>query len=95
LRKRICVQVSLILKAIKQAEANTRDAEPLRVLIPLAGSESDANTLRVWTEFGKRSAEITLLHVHPGFDEEQYPDFRAVMSEADRTEGQIQEDCAY
>jgi phosphoglycerate kinase len=71
-------------------QSATKAAESLRILIPLAGSESDANALRVGAEFGKRSAEITLLHVRPGFDEEQYPDFAAVMSEADKAEGRMQ-----
>jgi phosphoglycerate kinase len=74
--------------ALRQSAGKT--AEPLRLLIPLAGLETDVNALRVGAEFGKRSAEITLLLVRPGFDEEQYPDFRAVMSEADRTGGQIE-----
>ena len=74
--------------ALRQSAAKT--SEPLRILIPLAGLETDANALRVGAEFGKSSAEITLLHVRPGFDEELYTDFRAVMSEADRTGGRIQ-----
>lgn len=67
-------------------------AKPLRILIPLHGSESDAKALRVGAEFGRASAEITLLHVRPGFDKEQYPDFAAAMSEADRAEGRTQSD---
>ena len=67
-------------------------AEPLRILIPLYGSKGDAKALRVGAEFGGTGAEITLLHVRPGFDEEQYPDFRAALSEADRSEGRTQSD---
>jgi phosphoglycerate kinase len=79
------------LPAIDALEQSaTKADEPFRILIPLGGSKSDANALRVGTQFGMPSAEITLLHVRPGFDEEQFPDFAAAMSESDRAEGRSQ-----
>lgn len=63
-------------------QSGAKAAERLRILIPLDGSERDANALRVGANFGKRSAEILLLHVRPGLDEERYPDFAAAKSQA-------------
>jgi phosphoglycerate kinase len=63
-------------------QSGAQAAERLRILIPLDGSKRDAIALRVGAEFGKRSAEILLMHLRPGFDEESYPDFAAARSEA-------------
>jgi nucleotide-binding universal stress UspA family protein len=74
--------------ALNQSAAKA--AEALRILIPLDGSQSDASAIRVGAEFGRRSAEIVLMHVRPGFDEERYPDFAADVAEATRAEGRNQ-----
>ncbi|HXG64418.1 MAG TPA: phosphoglycerate kinase, partial [Blastocatellia bacterium] len=64
--------------------------EPPRVLIPLGSPDSDVSALRVAAELGKGGAEIYLLHVQPGFDEERHADIAKVKSEAERLEKRMQ-----
>jgi len=58
--------------------------ERSRVLIPLDGSNSDISTLNVAAESVTREAEIVLLHIRLGPDEERYPDVIAAMSQSER-----------
>jgi nucleotide-binding universal stress UspA family protein len=69
------------------AEAKTGPVprEPLRILIPLSGADSDASALHVAADMAPRDAEFFLLHARSGPDEERYPDFRRA-SEAERFE---------
>jgi nucleotide-binding universal stress UspA family protein len=71
-------------------EAETDAREPVRILIPLSGADSDTNALHVAAEMAPRDAEFFLLHARSGPDEEQYPDFRNGMSEAERFERSVE-----
>jgi len=64
---------------------NATPREPLRILIPLSGADSDASALHVAAEMAPRDAEFFLLHARSGPDEERYPDFKRA-SEAERFE---------
>jgi phosphoglycerate kinase len=55
-----------------------------RVLIPLNGSDRDTGALRAAAELAARDAEIILLHVRSGPDEEEYPGIIAIMSAAEK-----------
>jgi phosphoglycerate kinase len=61
-----------------------------RVLIPLDGSDRDVETLRAATGILPRNAQLFLLHVRSGLDEEQHPDVAAALSEADRLERRLE-----
>jgi nucleotide-binding universal stress UspA family protein len=61
-----------------------------RVLIPLDGSERDVETLGAATGILPRNAQLFLLHVRSGLDEEQYPDVAAALSDADRLERRLE-----
>jgi nucleotide-binding universal stress UspA family protein len=50
--------------------------EPIRILIPLSGADSDTSALHVAVEIAPRDAEFFLLHARSGPDEERYPDFK-------------------
>ena len=63
--------------------AHRAKPQPCRILIPLDGSDTDFDALdAVWTL--PRDAQLFLLHVRPGLDEEQYPDVIDALSETDR-----------
>lgn len=64
--------------------------EPLRVLIPLNGSDSDESLLNTAAQMVGHDAAIFLLHVREGLDEEQYPDFNAAMTAAERYKRRIE-----
>jgi nucleotide-binding universal stress UspA family protein len=70
-----------------RTDALTR--EPLRILIPLSGADSDASALHVAAEMAPRDAEFFLLHAISGPDDERYPDFKRA-SEAERFERGIE-----
>jgi nucleotide-binding universal stress UspA family protein len=65
-------------------------AEPARVLIPLNGSERDTQALHAATEAMARDAQIFLLHVRSGPDEEQYPDIGAGLNESEKLARRIE-----
>ena len=60
------------------------------VLIPLNGSKRDAISLHAAAELTARDAEIVLLHVRPGPDEENYPDLVLGLDRAEKMERQIE-----
>jgi phosphoglycerate kinase len=64
--------------------------KPFRVLIPLSGSERDVSSLEAAADTVASRAEIVLLHVRSGLDEEQYPDLGARLSETERLEHRIE-----
>ena len=57
-----------------------------RILIPLDGSDRDLDALDAATGILPRNAQLFLLHVRSGVDEEQYPDVVAARTDADRLE---------
>jgi phosphoglycerate kinase len=63
---------------------------PSCVLIPLNGSERDAISLHAVAELTVRDAEIVLLHVRPGPDEENYPDLVLGRNRGEKLERQIE-----
>jgi phosphoglycerate kinase len=65
-------------------QANEAKREPSRVLIPLSGSERDISSLHAAAGVVARDAKIFLLYVRSGWDEEQYPDLAAGLSEAEK-----------
>jgi nucleotide-binding universal stress UspA family protein len=69
--------------------SNRAPREPLRILIPLSGADSDASALHVAAEMAPRDAEFFLLHPRSGPDDERYPDFKRA-SEAERFERGIE-----
>lgn len=70
-----------------RTDALTR--EPLRILIPLSGADSDTSAVHLAAEMAPRDAEFFLLHARSGPDEERYPDFKRA-SEAERFERSIE-----
>ena len=64
--------------------------EPFRVLIPLNGSERDASSLHAAAALVSPGAEISLLHVRSGPDEEQYPDLARGLSQTEKLEQRIE-----
>jgi universal stress protein family protein len=64
--------------------------KPLRILIPLDGSDADASALNVMAQMATPDMEILLLHVRSGPDEELYPDLIAALSEAEKFERRIE-----
>jgi len=71
-------------------QASEAKPEPFRVLIPLNGSDRDASSLHAAAELVSPDAEISLLHVRPGPDEEQYPDLALGLSETEKLERRIE-----
>jgi phosphoglycerate kinase len=63
--------------------AHRAKPKPCRVLIPLNGLDTDFDALDAVRTL-PRDAQLSLLHVHPGLDEEQYPDVIDALSEAER-----------
>jgi nucleotide-binding universal stress UspA family protein len=63
---------------------------PSCVLIPLSGSERDAISLHAVAELTARDAEIVLLHVRPGPDEENYPDLVSGLDRGEKLERQLE-----
>ena len=59
---------------------------PSRILIPLNGSDRDTHALHAAAEIVAPDAEILLLHVRSGPDEEEYPGLSAVLSAAEKLE---------
>jgi phosphoglycerate kinase len=57
--------------------------EQVRVLIPLDGYAGDTRALHAMADMAAPDAELILLHVRPGPDEERYPDLSAALSEAE------------
>jgi phosphoglycerate kinase len=70
--------------------AGAAERNPGCVLIPLNGSERDAISLHAVAELAARDAELVLLHVRPGPDEEKYPDIALGLDRADRLQRQIE-----
>jgi 3-phosphoglycerate kinase/nucleotide-binding universal stress UspA family protein len=64
--------------------------DPHRILIPLDGSDSDANLIETAARVVTENAQVFLLHVRQGPDEEQYPDFVAAMSEAEKYQRRVE-----
>jgi phosphoglycerate kinase len=62
----------------------------LHILIPLDGSEDDLVALREAAAIAASDAEIFLLHVRSGPDEEQRPDLVAALGPAERFERRIE-----
>ena len=71
-------------------QADKAKAKPSRVLIPLNGSDRDTSALHAAAEIVARDAEIVLLHVRSGPDEEQYPGLIEILSAAERLERRIE-----
>jgi phosphoglycerate kinase len=63
---------------------------PSCVLIPLNGSERDAVSLHAVAELTARDAEIVLLHVRPGPDEDKYADLVSGLNRAEKLERQLE-----
>jgi phosphoglycerate kinase len=63
---------------------------PFRILIPLDGSERDLASLHAAAELAARNAEIVLLHVRSGPDEEEYPGVIDIMSQSEKLERRIE-----
>jgi phosphoglycerate kinase len=72
------------------SRASEAKPEPFRVLIPLNGSDRDASSLHAAAELVSPDAEISLLHVRPGPDAEQYPDLALGLSETEKLERRIE-----
>jgi phosphoglycerate kinase len=72
------------------SQAEQVKPKPFRILIPLNGSDRDTNAVHAAAEVVARNAEIVLLHVRPGPDEEQYPGLIAIMNEAERFERRME-----
>jgi phosphoglycerate kinase len=70
--------------------AGAAERNPACVLIPLNGSERDAISLHAVAELAARDAELVLLHVRPGPDEEKYPDIALGLDRADKLQHQIE-----
>jgi nucleotide-binding universal stress UspA family protein len=68
---------------------------PVRILIPLSGSESDTIALRAAEEMVPRGAELFLLHVRSGPDEERYPALIDGLSGAQRFKRRIESECIF
>jgi phosphoglycerate kinase len=71
-------------------EAAKTKPKPSRVLIPLNGSDRDTRALQAAAEIVAPDAEILLLHVRSGPDEEQYPGLTAILSVAERLQRRIE-----
>jgi len=65
-------------------------AEPCRILIPLHGKDSDTSIVKAAARMATHDAEIFLLHVRAGFDEEQYPDLAATMTVPERYKRRVE-----
>jgi nucleotide-binding universal stress UspA family protein len=63
---------------------------PSCILIPLNGSERDVISLHAAAELTARDAEIVLLHVRSGPDEENYPDLVLGLDRAEKLERQLE-----
>jgi nucleotide-binding universal stress UspA family protein len=61
-----------------------------RVLIPLDGTDGDTSAAQVAVEMVPRDAEIFLLHMRSGPDEDRYPALAEALSEAERFERRIE-----
>ncbi len=72
------------------SQAEQVKPKPFRILIPLNGSDRDTNAVHAAAEVVARNAEIVLLHVRPGPDEEQYPGIIEIMNEAERFERRME-----
>jgi phosphoglycerate kinase len=72
------------------SHASEQRSRPSRILIPLNGSDRDLSALHAAADVVARDAELVLLHVRRGPDEEQYPDLAAGLSETDRLERRIE-----
>jgi len=71
---------------------NAIPREPLRILIPLSGTDSDTSAVHVASEMAPRDAEVYLLRARSGPDEERYPDLREGVSDAERFERGIEDE---
>jgi phosphoglycerate kinase len=65
-------------------------SKPSRILIPLSGSDRDLSSLHAVADVVARDAELILLHVRQGPDEEQYPDLAVGLSGTERLERRIE-----
>jgi phosphoglycerate kinase len=72
------------------SQTSEQRSRPSRILIPLNGSDRDLSALHAAADVVARDAELLLLHVRRGPDEEQYPDLAAGLSETDRLERRIE-----
>jgi nucleotide-binding universal stress UspA family protein len=64
--------------------------DPYHVLIPLNGSEKDAFALHAAAATLPRDAEVFLLHVRSGLDEEDRPDFIAALTDAEKLQRRVE-----
>lgn len=76
------------VEALSQASPGRR--KPARILIPLNGSKRDTISLHAATEMAARDADIVLLHVRPGPDQEKSPGVLEVLNEAEKLERRIE-----
>jgi hypothetical protein len=77
-------------------QAGDRDFRNLaRVLIPVNGSDRDADAAHAAAEIVARKTEIVLLHVFAGPDQEQYPDVVEMLSAAEKLERRMISDRAF
>jgi phosphoglycerate kinase len=70
--------------------ASAPPARPACVIIPLNGSERDLSSLTTAADVVARDAQMLLLHVRSGPDEEKYPDLAQGINEADRLERRLE-----
>jgi phosphoglycerate kinase len=78
------------LPAVEALEAREPRRHRRRILIPLTGSEEDAGTLETAAELVPPNADVLLLHVYPGLDEERYPDFVASLTQDEKSQRLIE-----
>jgi nucleotide-binding universal stress UspA family protein len=69
-----------------ESEMDVIPREPIRILIPLSGADSDTSALHLAAKMAPRDAEFFLLYARSGPDEERYPDFKNGASEVERFE---------
>jgi phosphoglycerate kinase len=64
--------------------------KPARVLIPLDGSERDSVSLQAAAQHATDDAELILLHVRPGPDEDQYPEIVELLGETEKLQRRLE-----
>jgi nucleotide-binding universal stress UspA family protein len=71
-------------------QADKAKSKPSRVLIPLNGTDRDTGALRAAAEIVAPDAEILLLHVRSGPDEEQYPGLLTILNPAEKLQRRLE-----
>jgi phosphoglycerate kinase len=78
------------LPAVAVLNPSESSIKPCRVLIPLDGSERDSVSLQAAAQHATPTAELFLLHVRPGPDEEQYPDIVELLGESEKLQRRLE-----